>query len=112
MSFGAPKIGDSWRNLDAQGAELCRLGSNSCSFQAKVVGIEKVATPAGTFDALKVVVDLNMRMGGGAFSWRQFTYWFAESAKRVVKASHRNRVRDYNGAAVEYDIELVSYKLN
>jgi hypothetical protein len=110
LSFGAPKVGETWRNLDAEGAGFCRQGGMSCSYEAKVVGSDKVTTPAGTFDTVKVVLDLNGRTGGGSIFWRQYTYWFAEGAKRVVKASHRTR----GGAssAPDYDIELTSYKLN
>jgi uncharacterized caspase-like protein len=111
LSFGAPKIGETWRNLEPQGADFCRQGGVICYFEAKVIGSEKITIPAGTFDAVKVVIDLNMRSAGGATVWRQYTYWFAESAKRVVKANHRTRGGGF-GSAPDYDIELTSYKLN
>ena len=43
-------------------------------------------------------------------AWRQITYWYAPSAKRMVKTTARTLA----GPSIlsDYDLELVSYKLN
>ncbi|MBV8031508.1 MAG: caspase family protein [Betaproteobacteria bacterium] len=110
LSFGKPNAGDTWRNLDAQGAGFCRQAATICNFQAKVVGAERVTTPAGTFDAVKIVLDLNATLGGTNRVWRVYEYWFAEKAKRVVKSTGRTRIGVFG--APDYDVELVSYQLN
>ena len=115
LSFGTPKSGETWKGLEAQDALICREQGVYCSFDAKVLGNEKITTRAGTFDSLKVLVELNGGRAGGLFRiWRQYTYWYAIAAKRVVKVEHRNRgtTTGKSDLADNYDIELVSYKLN
>jgi len=65
--------------------------------------------PAGTFEALRVNVDLTIRFASNQ-NWRQYTYWYSEKVKRVVKVSHRNRTGGTQ--AIDYDVELLSYKLH
>jgi hypothetical protein len=104
-----------WPALVALRYQICQRAGATCRFEGKVAGREKVTTPAGAFDALKVVITFN---GQGiapfgttsTYTWRELTYWYSESAKRVVKSNVHTR----NGFSLDddYTIELVSYKLN
>jgi hypothetical protein len=114
LSFGAPKPGERWSTLVPQRSRTCSEAGTACNFSGRVAGTERISTPAGSFDTVKIVVDFNLRGGPGVFigatTWREITYWYSEAAKRIVKSSLRTR----NGNTVEpdYDLELVSYKLN
>ncbi len=108
LSFGA-KPGQRWRGLNAKNAQFCLQPGNNCSFDAEVAGTEKVTTPAGTFDAVKVVVDMNVNFATTRV-WRQYIFWYAEAAKRLVKTTVKTREGIWRGP--DYDVELVSYKLN
>jgi uncharacterized caspase-like protein len=109
LSFGAPGVGSSWRNIPYQTSSSCNMAGTPCRYDGKVVGMEKVTTPAGRFNALKVVIDFNATFYSNQV-WRQATYWYSEEAKRVVKSSVRTR--SGNSMSPDYDLELVSYKLN
>ena len=77
-----------------------------------MVGTERVSTPAGVFDTVKVVIDANGIGGVGnlGVNWRQMTFWYSEAAKRMVKSQVRTR----SGTTLldDYDLELTAYKLN
>jgi hypothetical protein len=79
-----------------------------------VAGNEDVTTPAGTFKTVKIVIDFNGRTSSSSTStppsWRVLTYWYAPQAKRVVKTTARTRSGVTNEP--DYDVELISYKLN
>jgi len=106
-AFGAARPGARWDDIRARNDNFCR--SQACSYSARVAGTERVSTPAGTFDTVKVEVDL--RAGSAAYSLhRRATFWYADAAKRFV----RSTMRTFAGATrmPDYDLELVSYKLN
>jgi hypothetical protein len=109
LAFGDGKPGQAWRSLQVKNSQWCFNPGTNCSFDAKVVGQEKVTTPAGTFDAVKVVIDLNINFGSTRV-WREFRYWYAESAKRIVKADARTKLGQFG--APDYDLELIYLKLN
>jgi hypothetical protein len=95
------KVKDRWSSSSAQG---------SSESTAKVVGFEKVQTPAGEFDAFKVI-------GEGWWHNETFntrgrmlrTLWFAPAAKRIVKYEFK----DWNGSQLwNHQVEeLVELKL-
>ncbi|MBV8031509.1 MAG: caspase family protein [Betaproteobacteria bacterium] len=113
LSFGTPKPGDTW-HLQRTNVSLCRQQNANCRFDVKVVGQEKVATPAGTFDAWRIDVEWNGNLSGFGLNntptWRQIQYWYSDAAKRLVKTSVRTRA----GTTTEpdYDVDLIGYKLN
>jgi len=95
----------------------CR-GNYHCQASAKVAGRERITVQAGTFDAVKVVVDhiwlqafsatwSNGRRNGG----RTLTAWYSPEAKRVVKFSSRLNVGDEPAVDSNFDLELVSYQV-
>jgi uncharacterized caspase-like protein len=106
--FGGANPGASWSEIESRKDRFCAR-TPSCSYSAQVLGREKIATRAGSFDAVKVTVDLTAGMGG-FYLRRRATFWYAEAAKRLVKST----LRTLSGQTHEpdYDLELVSYKLN
>jgi len=108
LSFSEPRPGTGWSDLTARNDRYC-LHVPSCSYDAKVTGRETVTTAAGRFDALKVEVELTATFSG-FYVRRRATFWYSEAAKRVVKSSLRTLSGNVN--APDYDLELVSYKLN
>jgi uncharacterized caspase-like protein len=106
--FNAATPGARWDDIHARNDNFCAKRP-SCIYAAKVTGRERVTTRAGTFDAVTVVVDLTVS-GGGFYIQRRGTFWYAESAKRLVKSTVRTL--QGNPWVSDYDLELVSYKLN
>jgi hypothetical protein len=90
-----------------------------CEASANVVGRESVKVPAGTFEAIKVVVEHNWRpisMVGMQFAaqqlgGRKLTVWYAPAAKRAVKFSSRATYGGIPPIETDFDLELTSYKL-
>jgi hypothetical protein len=110
LSFGAPKAGERWRTLSAIApGHPCMQAAYSCRYEGRVIGTEKVAVKAGTFDALKIAVQVILSYSGGWPSTTELTYWYAPAAKRMVKI--RSRTLGPSKQA-DYDVELTSYKLN
>ena len=93
----------------------------TCSAEARVAGRERISVPAGTFDAIKVVVTQNWgpgTAGGGQqnqvaqmYGARVMTIWYAPEAKRAVKYSSRLQSGDYPAVDSNFDLELMSYRL-
>jgi hypothetical protein len=94
-------------------------GGFLCEASARIAGREAVKVPAGTFDAVKVVVEHSWRpMAGGAgysgatfFGSRTLTVWYAPAAKRAVKFSSRLNSGNVLPLDAEFELELVSYQL-
>ena len=80
--------------------------------QGKVIGWEKVTVPAGTFDALKVVIKGYYRGSDAHNSWsgeRTDTVWYVPEARRYVKWIYMDVPR---GKVMDHEIyELAAYKL-
>jgi hypothetical protein len=84
------EVGKSWdREFDFS------VGNNSWSnkLNGKVVGVEKVTVPAGTFDAFKVVLVRNYRgqRSSGGRSWAgtvDETWWYSPVVKYFVKRTY------------------------
>lgn len=108
LSFAEPHAETRWSDITARNDRYC-LRVPNCVYQAKVVGTESVRTPAGAFDALKVEVELTASFSG-FYTRRVATYWYAKAVKRVVKSTLRTL--SGNVQSPDYDLELVSYKLN
>lgn len=95
-------------------------GQYVCEARARVVGRETLKLAAGSFDTVKVLVEHSWRpaqQGGhpaqaanfnGA---RQMTIWYAPVAKRAVKYSSRLTFGAYPPVDADFDLELVSYRL-
>jgi len=92
------------------GISLLRNPVNDARATGNLAGREKVTTAAGTFDAVRVEVTLTGSLFGrvGALGSTDFVFWYAEAAKRLVKAS----ARSFNVPRPDMDVELVSYRLN
>jgi hypothetical protein len=116
QSFEALQSTKAWNSLPADAIASCRQPGANCRLEGRVVGVEQVSTAAGTFEATKVVFDLygilNNRgsASGSALGWRELTYWYSKQVKRVIKVTSRTR----RGVTIDpdYDVEMVSYKLN
>jgi hypothetical protein len=107
--FGAAQPGARWDDIVARNDGFCR-SQPSCTYSARVTGRDRVTTPAGTFDAVTVAVDLTASGFGGFHTRRRATFWYAESVKRFVKSTVRTL--SGNPRVPDYDLDLVSYKLN
>jgi hypothetical protein len=95
-------------------------GQYICQASARVVAAETITVPAGTFKAIRVLVEHNWRAaqaGGHPAQAAQFngarrmTVWYAPEVKRAVKYSSR---LDFGAAPPvdsDFDLELVSYQL-
>jgi hypothetical protein len=77
-----------------------------CRFDAKVIGKEQVSVPAGSFDAWKVEVQLSVHSGVSVWT-REYTYWYAEIVRRMVKYTARGNERHDS----QVNVELASYRL-
>jgi hypothetical protein len=109
LDFGQPNRPGSWRVTPEKSPNACLAAGTNCRYEGKIIGTERIATPAGVFDTTKVVIDMNTT-GGNFVAWRQVTFWYSESAKRVVKSQLRTRSGFTRQG--DYDIDLASYKLN
>jgi hypothetical protein len=109
QTFERLRIDQRWSDIEF---DNCKLGvSTNCIATAQVRGREKVTTKAGTFNAWKVVLVLDVSIlgvaGGGS---AEYTYWFADAVGRVVKYQHRQSTRTIlNHPDPPIDMELVSY---
>jgi hypothetical protein len=117
-AFGnLPTVGSLGRVQVADG--VCN-GQYICQASARVVATETITVPAGTFKAIRVLVEHNWRgaQAGGhpaqaaLFNGaRRMTVWYAPEVKRAVKYSSR---LDFGAAPpidTDFDLELVSYQL-
>ena len=109
-AFGGLRDGQSWSDIEFQRMGACSNGRAQCRATGKVAGRERVTTPAGAFDALRVEVTLTGSLFGRVASLgsTDFVFWYAEAAKRIVKAS----ARSFNTPRPDMDVELLSYQLN
>ena len=93
---------------------ICNSGRYVCDASARVVGKEIVRVPAGSFAASKIVVQQSWAAAfagaGAARGGRTLTIWYSPEAKRAVKYASRTT---FGSPAIEdFEIELVSYKVN
>ena len=96
-------------------------GSYVCDASARTLGAETVTVPAGTFSAIKVVVEQSWRpasgsgnavyQGGQMTGGRTLTVWYAPEIKRAVKFASRPTVGEVPPVETTFDLELVSYQV-
>jgi hypothetical protein len=113
-AFQEVRGGERWPDIDANGLWTCAAAGVHCKASARVAGKERVTVRGATYDAWKIVVDLQVRLqrGGGS---GEFAYWYAEETKRIVKYQARMNVASHNNNPFEWmqpnmDMELVSYR--
>jgi hypothetical protein len=89
-----------------------------CQASGRVLRRETITVAAGTFDAIRVEVDHSWRpvaisgpQGANSFGSRKITIWYSAAAKRAVKFSSRAVAGDFPPIDTDFDLELVSYKL-
>ncbi|HUQ26826.1 MAG TPA: hypothetical protein VM140_14265 [Burkholderiales bacterium] len=87
-----------------------------CEAKGRIVGKETVRVPAGTFVASKIVIEQSWRAtfagSGGGAGGRTLTVWYAPEARRAVKYSSRTIVGFNPPIEPDFELELVSYKVN
>jgi hypothetical protein len=76
-----------------------------------------VKVPAGTFNAIKVRVEHFWRpaYSSGVFNLsggRSLMIWYSPELKRAIKFSSRQDFGSATPVEADFDLELVSYKLN
>jgi hypothetical protein len=96
-------------------------GDYVCEASARTLGTETVTVPAGTFSAIKVLVEQSWRpssgsgsslfQGGQMTGGRHLTVWYAPEVKRAVKFASRPTVGEIPPVDANFDLELVSYQL-
>jgi len=84
---------------------------------ANVIGWEDVTVPAGTFRALRVVVETKfVRFGAGKPSAPMaatMTLWYSPKVKRWVRLRYEERITDRQlGAPANWGVELMEYTVN
>ncbi|MGE5638528.1 MAG: caspase family protein, partial [Clostridia bacterium] len=111
LAFGDLAPGRRWESLTPLNDHFCN-GMLNCSYSGRVVGPDRVVVPAGTFDAIKVEIDLHSQRGTGwgRDIFRQATFWYAAKAKRIVKSTVRT-LAGYGVTQPDYDLELSAYKV-
>ena len=92
-----------------------------CDASARVLGGETVNVPAGSFSAIKVLVQQSWRpaagsgtaafQGGQMTGGRTLTVWYVPEVKRAVKFASRLTVGEVPPVDAHDDLELVSYQL-
>jgi hypothetical protein len=101
--------------------ENCR-STHACTARARVAGRETIKVPAGTFNAVRIIVDQSWSPGPSASQLgqhgmatanggRTLTIWYAPEVKRAVKFSSRHGVGDTPPVETHFDLELMSYQL-
>jgi hypothetical protein len=113
IALEPPREGTSWDALKAEQFNVCMRSAYTCKTTARLIGREKVRTAAGEFEALKVELELEaIPVTANSYTpraMRSFTFWYAEAAKRMVKA--RSRLVSGNSTDPDYDVELISFRL-
>jgi hypothetical protein len=89
-----------------------------CQASGRTLAWETIRLPAGTFDTVRVEVQHNWRPGAmsgpqGAqnYGGRTLTVWYSLAAKRAVKFSSRSTFGPLGPIDADFDLELVSYRL-
>jgi hypothetical protein len=90
-----------------------------CDAKGRNAGTELVTVPAGTFEAIKVVVEhtwypveANALAGMRLWGERTLTIWYAPKLKRAVKFVSRGVAGESPPIDPDFVLELVSYNIN
>ena len=98
----------------------CGAG-HRCTATGRVIGTERLRVPAGTFDTIKVEIEhvwfvfSGPTTGSGSADMngsRKLIAWYSPRLKRAVKYSSRVETGRFPPIEADFDLELVSYKLN
>ena len=115
IAFGSPpQFGMRFGGIDNLDSRTCNAGW-TCSVSGWVAGRDRVVVPAGTFDAIKIEVyqswsSPSQTNDRGEMASRTLTVWYAPEVKRAVKFVSRGTPSSF--IETEFDLELLSYKLN
>jgi hypothetical protein len=88
-----------------------------CQASGRILARETIRVPAGTFDTVRVEVQHNWRPvamsgpQGAQNGGRTLTVWYSLAAKRAVKFSSRPTFGPLGPIDADFDLELVSYRL-
>lgn len=80
------------------------------SLSGEVQGVERIQVQAGTFDAVKVVLQIEIRENGILLSQATDVSWYAPAAKRSIKTEESSRDLQ-TGERFNRTIELVDYSV-
>ncbi|MEA3192335.1 MAG: hypothetical protein QOD26_668 [Betaproteobacteria bacterium] len=110
---GVPTVGSVGRvQIDGSACGSRHL----CEAKGRIVGRETVRVPAGTFVASKIVIEQSWRAtfagSGGGAGGRTLTVWYAPEARRAVKYLSRTIVGFNPPIEPDFELELVSYKVD
>ena len=118
LAFGGPPLSGSFGRRVPVVDPACG-GSYICEASARMVTSQTIRVPAGTFDCIKVEVEQSWRpaaisgqFGAQLQGGRKMTIWYAYATKRAVKVSSRATFGVHPPIETDYDLELISYKLN
>lgn len=110
-AFGSIQPDMDLKNIESLGSQFCV--QPECALSGKVVTLEKVTVPAGSFDAYKIELRGSVRRLGFVQYTILVDVWYAPSVKRVVKQVRETRRGFGSRDSIDLDmLELVSYKLN
>jgi hypothetical protein len=133
---GGARTEDSAKNpLHIVILDACRNNPFARSFRASQVGLAQMDAPSGTFTAFAtapvsiasdgdgenglytrhLLAELAPLFGSDAadcLGGRTLTAWYAPQAKRVVKFSSRQEAGRVPPVEADFELELVSYRLN
>lgn len=106
QALGGAEPGKTWRGVS--------LLPNSDDFAGRVIGNERITVPAGTFDAVKVVLEGSQPVAGTGPRRFSVMVWYAPAVKRFVKAvySAPEATQAYFVYAVQErdTVELLEYR--
>ncbi|MGE0875896.1 MAG: caspase domain-containing protein [Burkholderiales bacterium] len=107
------EVGKTWSAVDVVRIDSCGRGIVQCSAEARVAARENVTVKAGTFEALKVVVDVIYTANNNSAS-REIVFWHVPGVQRPVK--YRSRTQGGHGRFLPMtdpnaDFELVGFQL-
>ena len=89
-----------------------------CQATGRIAAWETIRVPAGTFDTVRVEVQHDWRpvamgghQGGQHYGGRTLIVWYSLAAKRAVKFRSRSTFGQLGPIDADFDLELVSYRL-
>jgi uncharacterized caspase-like protein len=110
-AFGSIQPDMELKNIENLGSQFCV--QPECNLSGKVVKMEKITVPAGSFDAYKIELGGAVRRSGFLQYTIRIDIWYAPSAKRIVKQVRETKRGLGSRDTIDTDVlELVSYKLN
>jgi len=100
---------------DIEIADPACTGAVVCEAAGRVVGEERITVPAGTFNAVKIVIEQSWRpsfAGSGVDAGaRVVTVWYAAEPRRAVKYTSRATFGDSPPMEANFDLELASWRI-